>query len=451
MKKLSKLILSIFILLINFTLTISADDDPPIGYTPWSTEKTGDENEISILQYGRMVPIKWSNWSEDIPISVYQRRRDGMKKHYANRSASASVIYENADARTLYRWNFSSRRKIIYFYADVDTYKHENGVSTEYEGPPMQLYCDGNLIATTGKHNELINWNPQINTYCKTLALNMSKNDDGIRNRTMIVGTYVGSFIDEYSYVVEWSEGQDWRYHEEYEHITGSNPQIPTSRNVYSHPITYSITYILDGGTVNGELIKSYTILDTVNLPTVSKKGYDFLGFYDASGNKYEKIKKGTYGNLTLYAKYEKRVPTLDVGYTYFDVDKEKQVIDIKEVINKSNAKAYDRKQGDITGNIKIISISYKDKNKTINNPTYLEIDERDLVTITFYVENDVGGEALVTRRFHIIGKGTDIEDYVDDIKIYSRYISNDYYITLDPNSIWQTSSYQQTLNEAFN
>lgn len=451
MKKLIKIILSIFILFTNLISIVKADEDPPPGYSPWSTNQTGDENEISVLQYGRKIPIKWSEWSEYIPTSKYQRKREGIKKHYANRSADAAVTYENAYARHLYTWTFSSRRKFIYFYADVDTYRFSNNTSTNYEGPPMQLYCDGTLIASTGKHNELENWNPSINTYCTSLTLNMSSNSDGIRNRTMIVGTYVGSLIDEYSYVILWSQGQDWRQDKEYEHITGSDPQIPTSRIVYSHPLTYKINYVLDGGTANGELVSTYTVLDEVNLPSVSKKAHDFLGWYDQNGNKYEKINKGTYGDLTLYARYEKRIPNLEVGYTYFDVDKDKQRIDINEVINKSEAKAYDKKLGDISDDIKIISIIYKDKNKTIDNPSYLEIDEKDMVTITFYVKNDVEGEAIVKRNFYIIGKGNDIEEYIDNIKIYSRYISEEYYKTLDSNSIWQSSAYKQILNETFN
>lgn len=449
MKKILKVIIILVVLMANTNITYANDELP--GYSSWSTEESGNEYEVSGTQYGRKVPSKWSSWQEDIPDSVYQKSREGIKKIFYNNGKGK--IYGSATKRKLCTWNFNTPTNITYFYGDVDTYYlSSDNKTSNYEAPPLQLYCDGSLIAERGAHDVLKNWSPDINVTCKTMYLYMLDNSaNGARNRASIVGTWVGYDTKEYAYVTEWNNGQDWRFNKEYEHITGANPQIPTSRVVYSYPLTYSITYVLDEGTPNGELPTSYTVLDEVDLPSVRKKAHDFIGFYDSNGRKYEKINKGTYGNLILYAKYEKRVPKLDIGYTYFEVDIDNPKIEIQDILDKTNAKATDPKQGDLSENIKITSIVYRDKEKTINNPDYLEVDSKDMVTITFYVENDVGGETLVNRRFYIIGKGSEIENYSDSIEIYSRYISKDYLYTLDDNSIWNTSSYKEVLNNIYN
>lgn len=73
--------------------------------------------------------------------------------------------------------------------------------------------------------------------------------------------------------------------------------------------VEYSITYETNGGTLSDDSINSYTIeSSTVTLPTVTKNGYDFKGWYtssDFSGSAVSQIEKGSYGNKKLYAKYE--------------------------------------------------------------------------------------------------------------------------------------------------
>ena len=81
-------------------------------------------------------------------------------------------------------------------------------------------------------------------------------------------------------------------------------------------PIEYSITYYLDGGT-NNENIKTYTIeTETINLTSPEKSGYGFIGWYleYTFENKIEVIAKGNYGNLNLYARWEKIFETTEDG-----------------------------------------------------------------------------------------------------------------------------------------
>lgn len=435
----------LLILLFVFAIRINAEEPKP-GYTDWSTESSGDENEESAIQYGRQVPETWSPWSEEQSDSLDQRTKVDETRWYAFNAASSRRFFSGAGAKELYSWDFGEKKKVIYFYADIDTYVRES--ETNYEGPPLQLYCDGDLIASVGKHDVYRNWNPDINSYCRYMVLRMSDNSSNGRNRTSIVGTWVSTGVTLYSHVETWTDGRDWRFKTPYTRVYGSNPHIPTSRMVYSHPITYSITYYLDGGTPTKDLVKNYTVLDEFDLVPCIKLGYDFLYYCDQNGNKIEKINKGTYGNITLYAKYKRRLPVIYVGYTYFEVQDEN--MNSSEVIDQSNARAIDELEGDLSDKIIIKSIEYENKNKTVSYPDYLELDSEDTVNITFVVSNNVGGTAEVTRKFYILGKGKDNKDYKEGLQIYSRYIDEKYLYTLSDNSIWNTNGYKDKLYEAF-
>lgn len=90
------------------------------------------------------------------------------------------------------------------------------------------------------------------------------------------------------------------------------------------YPTDYTVTYNLDGGTNNSFNPDSYTVLYGVTFAEPTKKGYDFLGWYDANGNKitginegcnatfsdtadlYSKLKTRTTGNISVTAKWKK-------------------------------------------------------------------------------------------------------------------------------------------------
>ena len=72
----------------------------------------------------------------------------------------------------------------------------------------------------------------------------------------------------------------------------------------------YKITYKLDGGKNNTLNPKNYTKkTKTFTLKQASKKGYTFKGWYTkkSGGTKITKIKKGSTGNITLYAHWRKK------------------------------------------------------------------------------------------------------------------------------------------------
>jgi len=71
--------------------------------------------------------------------------------------------------------------------------------------------------------------------------------------------------------------------------------------------IDYEITYILDDGTNNVNNPTTYTIEDAFEFVEPTKDGYTFMGWYDNPeflGDAITVIQQGTFGNMTLYAKW---------------------------------------------------------------------------------------------------------------------------------------------------
>ena len=81
-------------------------------------------------------------------------------------------------------------------------------------------------------------------------------------------------------------------------------------------PITYSITYVLDGGTNNVRNVNTYNYEDTVTLYDPTRTGYVFDGWYSNSAMTTRVTSwKNAYGNKTVYAKWNERVYSI----TYHD------------------------------------------------------------------------------------------------------------------------------------
>lgn len=441
MKKLFKTILITICVAVLLPNKILAGGEVLPGYSDWSIEESGDPNEVSAIQYGRVLPKEWSPWQTNKPDSPYFKVGEDKVEHYAY--DGGSQFWLNVNAKDLFTWDFKEKAKVTYFYADVDTYVRDSW--TNYYAPPLRLYCDNTLIASTGAHDYLKNWNPSICAECRILKLSMLSGGGQGRNTTMIVGTWATTVKEQYSFVISWKDGSDWRFDESYPHLYGEDSQIPVTRNVYSHPITYQINYDLDGGEFVGSVTNTYTVLDEVILPSAKKKGYDFIGWLD-NGKLISKIEKGNYRNINLLAKYERKKPIISTSYAYFD--EEDKRIEISELLKIVNAKANDELDGDISKNIVVDYIKYEKDGTTINHPAYLDISKNQSVLISFSITNSGGKSSNTTRRYYILGKGEDI-DVQDDINIYSRFIEEEYLETLNDNSIWRNDDYQEVLWQA--
>lgn len=89
---------------------------------------------------------------------------------------------------------------------------------------------------------------------------------------------------------------------------------------------SYTITYELDGGTLLESNPATYTVLTpTFTLNAPSKDGYQFIGWFDAEvgGNKVTSIVLGSFGNITLFARFSELI---DISYYAF-VDVEIETI----------------------------------------------------------------------------------------------------------------------------
>ncbi len=88
-------------------------------------------------------------------------------------------------------------------------------------------------------------------------------------------------------------------------------------------PTTYTITYECDGGVLANGGAESYVASKILKLPIAVKTGYTFLGWYESSDFTGEPIAttEGKSGNLTLYAKWEPIVVTVEFYVAGVKVD----------------------------------------------------------------------------------------------------------------------------------
>ncbi len=86
-------------------------------------------------------------------------------------------------------------------------------------------------------------------------------------------------------------------------------------------PMVWNITYVTDGGTINGTYPKTYTEGTVTVLPTdVTRDGYTFLGWYDAetNGAKVTQIEADATGDKTFYAYWQQNdTPARTWNITY--------------------------------------------------------------------------------------------------------------------------------------
>ncbi|MDD6072512.1 MAG: InlB B-repeat-containing protein [Clostridiales bacterium] len=97
------------------------------------------------------------------------------------------------------------------------------------------------------------------------------------------------------TFYAKWEEEQNSQ-------TTNNSNTIPPATN------SYSITYELNGGSFTGDTVKNYDGTADVSLTAPVKKGYTFAGWYTDSSykEKVTSIQKGSTGNKTFYAKWQK-------------------------------------------------------------------------------------------------------------------------------------------------
>ena len=141
--------------------------------------------------------------------------------------------------------------------------------------------------------------------------------------------------------------------------------------------VTYTITYVVNGGTDGGNPA-TYTIEDAdINLADGVKQGYTFVGWYNDSAftePKVESIETGSYGNKTLYALY---TPNTDTQYT------------VKHFIEKLDGTYEEYDTTSSTGTT-----------DTLTNASAITIPHFTAVTPITQVNIDADGSAIVEIRY---------------------------------------------------
>ena len=181
-----------------------------------------------------------------------------------------------------------------------------NGFSETRDGTPISSVH----IATSDKTIYAL-WN--INQYSITYVLNtVGATYDGVDTYTVedqvVLGTPVANG---YTFAGWYTEPS----------LSESSKTIDFDESVANNVIlyakwdlaTFQINYNLDGGENNSKNVSSYNVNSVIALYNPIKVGHIFEGWYKDSSftNKITSITSGTYGDMTLYAKWTPREYTV--------------------------------------------------------------------------------------------------------------------------------------------
>lgn len=227
----------------------------------------------------------------------------------------------------------------------------------------------------------------------------------------------------------------------------------------------YDIEFILNDGILDNNDISTYDIeTSDIELPIPYKNGYDFVGWYNSDGNQIDIIRKGSYGNICLIAKYEPKIYTINYNLNggannennVFEYNIESNDIHIKNPIKDGYTflgwyangitelnKNYIITSGN-TGNIELTAHwqanDYKivyDLNGGTNNESNPSGYIMDSGNIIIYQANKLGytftgwttPEDNRLRENFVINDGT-----YGNINLIANYVPNNYTISFDVN-----------------
>lgn len=153
-------------------------------------------------------------------------------------------------------------------------------------------------VSTTGIRTGAFQDCTGLREICIPSTVTTIEGDAFDRDADMKINCEKGSIAYEYAYAYGFKNNVD-----------GEAPEkVPTKAPASNQKKTYTISYVLNKGKISGSAIKTYDGTKNVSLPKVTRKNYLFKGWYAESSykTKVTAIKKGTTGNKTMYAKWEK-------------------------------------------------------------------------------------------------------------------------------------------------
>ena len=174
------------------------------------------------------------------------------------------------------------------------------------------------------------------NTYTITYNLNGGKQGEGAKTRFDVETSFELPIPNKAGYEFGgWYENSTFSGNR----IDAINLETRGNKELYAkwNSITYTITYELNNGTQAANAPTSYTIeSETFSLPTPTKTGYGFNGWYNVNGEgKVTEITKGTVGDIYVYAswtpatyiiKYDANGGTGTMANQEFEYDEYKQL-----------------------------------------------------------------------------------------------------------------------------
>ena len=214
----------------------------------------------------------------------------------------------------------------------------------------------------------------------------------------------------------------------------------------WSNPTTYTITYILDGGTDPGNPA-NYTINDKVTLTVPEQEGFTFSGWYLApiernplGGNGWEPGERT--GNITLYADWHEANQTLNdhawkeisdisankLASKYFNIGETKTILmkdDEKQKIFDLRIIDYNRDFLPGVANTAGITFDFVD---TINHPVSWGNNSREFTNSPLYECLNQGGDIykMIETVIDISGK---LIDFVKTVKKSYSHISETHWV----------------------
>lgn len=304
-----KKILIVLLILLSFGESLYADNS--LGYSDWSTIPSGYQREESAIQYGVILPKRWSDWSV-YPSTYGDDAFFQISQNFGSQLQVDSGANKNdVNSGTIYTWNFGELKHITFFYFDIDCYYWNGSQALNYIAPPLQFYVDGVLVASTGSKTVMDdNWGGNINVWGSTAELRMSSVSGQNRNRTNVVGSWINTELIKYSHVIEWYEPMYWNFYTQYPLQGGANSQKPATRRVYRYPLFPEIAvdkrYIYEDNTL--EDIKSlasasdYNGDDITSDIVITKIVYDDNGESVINPNDFDSSLSDTI-HVTYYVK----------------------------------------------------------------------------------------------------------------------------------------------------
>lgn len=279
--------------------TMAGNEKTGASFSPGTTEKTA---------YEYTVTVDGSYFTILGPDGKYVGGNDGTSLAFGTTVANDSYRWKYVNSG-IQNKSYTTRHIKAYNTTDFRHYATSNGTLT-------YLY----------KRTEKSSGATYYYSYpqCATETAITLHANDGTNDKTYITTgekTYTVppcSFSRTGYNFVKWNTQEDGKGTD---YAVGSTINLDgTAVNLYAiwTPITYTITYELDGGTNHASNPANYTIeTSTITLQAPNKDGHTFGGWYKESTfeNEVTLIAKGSTGNITLYAKWEEIPTTCTITY----------------------------------------------------------------------------------------------------------------------------------------